>query len=266
MFKEEKMCVDNIITVVFEQHNPDTQSHIYYSNKSRNACDLVYVLSGESITCFDGIRLHKKENTVMFLPQSQQGEHFVEFVKPSAYIDVIFATAPPIDTKAFVLNCACDAEIRSLFEKIYNVWVTKKEGYYCQCMSILYEILAALRRKSNIYLPQSEKQKVQNGIDYLHSVCFQNDIDYKRASLLCGMSYSYFKQLFLKIYGIPPVKYITQLKLERAKELLITGIYTVNEIAMSVGYNDVYYFSKSFKKLYGMSPSVYAKVMCQNFR
>ncbi len=54
-----------------------------------------------------------------------------------------------------------------------------------------------------------------------------------------------------------PVKYITQLRVEKAKELLITNRYKVSEIAEMCGFENVYYFSNVFKKQVGVSPKTY---------
>lgn len=56
---------------------------------------------------------------------------------------------------------------------------------------------------------------------------------------------------------MPPVKYLTQLRIEYAKELLITGRYSIGEIAEMCGFENVYYFSTVFKKHTGIPPSKY---------
>lgn len=56
--------------------------------------------------------------------------------------------------------------------------------------------------------------------------------------------------------GLSPKQYLTQVRIEKAKELL-AGSLTVDQIAASVGFNDALYFSRQFKKATGMSPSDY---------
>ena len=56
---------------------------------------------------------------------------------------------------------------------------------------------------------------------------------------------------------MPPVKYVTMLKLDKAKELLITGHYTISEIVEICGFENIYYFSTVFKKHFGVSPKNY---------
>lgn len=55
-------------------------------------------------------------------------------------------------------------------------------------------------------------------------------------------------------YGKTPVQYITELRMNKAKELLINTDFSVSQISEICGYDNVYYFSNTFKKLTGISP------------
>lgn len=83
------------------------------------------------------------------------------------------------------------------------------------------------------------------------------DFDYNEMCSKSGLSYSYFKELFISKYKMSPVKYITHLKIEYAKELLIIGKYSMSEIASRCGFENAYYFSTVFKKQVGISPTQY---------
>jgi AraC-like DNA-binding protein len=63
-----------------------------------------------------------------------------------------------------------------------------------------------------------------------------------------------FRLYFLKVKGMPPMKYKTQLRLEKARDLLSSKEYSVKEVSYIVGYSDVSYFSRIFKKEYGYPP------------
>ena len=86
---------------------------------------------------------------------------------------------------------------------------------------------------------------------------FPISISVEKLSKLCGFSYEYFRKLFHNCYGCSPVKYINDLKLKRAKELLSSGFYTISDTALQSGFFDVSYFSRFFKKNVGISPIEY---------
>lgn len=77
---------------------------------------------------------------------------------------------------------------------------------------------------------------------------------------LAGVFYlnaSYLSQLFSKEVGTPLSKYLMNLRMEKAKKMLITTNLRVYSIAVDVGYADVKYFLKVFKKSVGFTPQAY---------
>ncbi|WP_028547509.1 AraC family transcriptional regulator [Paenibacillus sp. UNC451MF] len=68
---------------------------------------------------------------------------------------------------------------------------------------------------------------------------------------------NYFIRIFKRHLGMPPMRYIHERRLEKAKLLLGSTDLTVGEIAHKSGFNDVSYFSAAFKKSAGVSPSEY---------
>lgn len=73
--------------------------------------------------------------------------------------------------------------------------------------------------------------------------------------------YDYLRKLFKKEIGVTPLEYMTRLRMKKACVLLTaqgTYDYSVAEIAQLCGYDDALYFSRVFKKFYGVSPSGYA--------
>lgn len=72
-----------------------------------------------------------------------------------------------------------------------------------------------------------------------------------------NLSVSHFSRLFQQKTGYPPMDYFIRLKMQRACEYLSLTDYTINIIAQHLGYTDVYYFSRIFKKIIGIAPSHY---------
>jgi len=63
--------------------------------------------------------------------------------------------------------------------------------------------------------------------------------------------------VFKSEVGMPPIKYLRQLRMDRAKHLLETSFLSVKEIAYNVGVNDESHFVRDFKTTYGLSPACY---------
>ena len=75
-----------------------------------------------------------------------------------------------------------------------------------------------------------------------------------------GFSVSYFSALFKKETGEGFAKYLTRVRMERAKELLQETNLSVAEICTRVGYGDLKHFNQTFKKVTNLSPGQYRKL------
>jgi len=73
----------------------------------------------------------------------------------------------------------------------------------------------------------------------------------------CGVSYEHASRVFSSHAGISPSAYLQKLRMEKAQHLLISSDYKVAEVARRVGYEDLYTFSKAFKRVVGVSPLNY---------
>jgi len=76
--------------------------------------------------------------------------------------------------------------------------------------------------------------------------------------------YSYLSNLFSSVVGTTIEKYIILQRIERVKELLVYGDLTLSEISWKTGYSSVQHLSNQFKKIIGMSPSVYKRMQIYN--
>ena len=125
-------------------------------------------------------------------------------------------------------------------------------------LSELYKILHEMRQTQDLpYLPETKQAIIQPAVDYIHKHYTKELINAQNLAKLCGISYDYLRQLFEKWYGVSPIKYINDLKLKRAKELLGSGMYSVSEAAYNSGFSDVSHFSRFFKANVGISPNEY---------
>lgn len=79
------------------------------------------------------------------------------------------------------------------------------------------------------------------------------------------LNYDYVRKLFKKETGATPHGYLTDRRMALAKNLILSGIanrysnYTVSQIAESCGFSEPLYFSRVFKKYFGVAPSEYGK-------
>ncbi|MCR8636842.1 AraC family transcriptional regulator [Paenibacillus radicis (ex Xue et al. 2023)] len=86
---------------------------------------------------------------------------------------------------------------------------------------------------------------------------YQTDLTKEVIEKKMNRSYEHVSQVFKKHSGMNIVHYIHQLRIQRAKHLLVESSLSIQEIAREIGIEDPFYFSKIFKQLEGMPPSKY---------
>ena len=114
---------------------------------------------------------------------------------------------------------------------------------------MLYKIFAELEKKN--YIPESKFNKIKPALEYIEENFLSRNISCEFLAELCSISYSYLVRLFNEKYGVSPKRYIIQLKINYASDLLKSGQYSVSEVAEMSGFEDLYFFSRQFKEYIG---------------
>ena len=146
------------------------------------------------------------------------------------------------------------------FAELYRVWTTKGTGYLVKCRSLILDIIYILLsdelRRSKISIHYSKIEKIVNTI---RENC-ERSYSIDELCAMSGLSSSHFRMLFKELTGLSAVQFQNRAKIDRAKDLIMSGSCNVSEAARAVGFDNVYYFSRLFRKLTGKNPSEYMKI------
>lgn len=98
---------------------------------------------------------------------------------------------------------------------------------------------------------------IETAKTYMNQQYMSDDISLGKVAASVGMSPSYFSSVFSQETGQTFVEYLTTVRMEKAKELLMCSGKKTSEVGFEVGYKDAHYFSYIFKKTQGCSPKEY---------
>ena len=154
-----------------------------------------------------------------------------------------------------VINLGIREELLDTYLKIFDLVEKEPPGFQQIASGLVIKLLG--------YIFSFQKQKGFSGkpiarvIEEIRFYMRQNvekEINLEELAKTYHVGYSYFRKMFKEYTGISPGQYHLQLRLIRAKELLISTNESIKEISYSLGFQSIFYFSNLFKKKEGMSP------------
>lgn len=262
IFTENQPAVSKIKSVILHDSGSESPSDRFIKyGGALYSYELIYFIDMDNITQFNGQTLRNRPDSVEYLPKGvlSNAPYVVERLTHGRCIDIFFDTSDAMP--ALALNQpAKSPQYKNLFMKLYKIWQSKSPGYYANAMSVFYAIISLIQQDSApSYVPKHTLKKLEKSIDYLNANYLNHDFSYKTLADLSGFSYSYFKQLFIRQFKVPPQKFVALHRLGHARELLSTQRYSVSAVAELCGFENVCYFSNVFKKQTGFSPKEYQK-------
>lgn len=134
----------------------------------------------------------------------------------------------------------------------------KAKGYLLMLIGELEETLHPGARQETEALSKIERHVRQ--VAHQLTKQYAEPISIERLAESLGYNRAYFSKMFKKYNHVTPVTFLLHLRVSKARQLLRERTeLTIEQIAYSVGFNDPLYFSKQFKRFYGVSPRAYRK-------
>lgn len=243
-----------ITKVVYCYKNHLSKGKIRTLSSPKRPCHcFAYVLSGETEYVTDTFRKFTvKANDVLYL---SEGQRYVIDVKTDDYkfivIDFYLNTKEKLKSDCLKSD---NPELKSLFEKAVRVYDKDSSVKEAKTVAIANEIYATLLEQKN-YTSSKEKEVVYKATEYIRKNFDSPTLSSLEIASYCKISEVHLRRLFKKALGVSPLKYVNELRFEKAEKLLSFGEISISQIAENCGFSDVYYFSKAYKKRFGYSPS-----------
>jgi len=146
-------------------------------------------------------------------------------------------------------------EIIDIYYQIFECIKAEKPGFQQVSAGMVMKLLGFLvsfdKQRSFI---ESRVEKIIQNACFIIRQNIENEIDFRNFSEENNIGYSYFRKMFRKYTGLPPLHYHMDLKIIRSRELLLSTDKSIKEISYELGFGSAYYFSRMFKKKNGISP------------
>lgn len=197
-----------------------------------------------------------KENTTVLVPPNishkELSDHNLDTIWIGFYCDKLLDDIFPS------ISWVEDENITELVKRLWLNAERNSEGSGIEIDALFTILLNRYYQVVNQRGVTNLKEKIDMSIK-LFNEHYQDNITIADVAQKCGLSEGYFYNSFHKIVGMTPQAYLASIRIRCASNMILRTSMTLREIANACGYNDVFYFSRIFKKNFGVSPKFYRK-------
>ncbi|MFV0521920.1 MAG: AraC family transcriptional regulator [Mangrovibacterium sp.] len=246
------------------REHPNGYYFTWENGRTINGYQIIFITEGEGVVenkhgIFQvtpgSVIIIRDDEWHRYKPLDEKGwvEHYVGF---NGMLANHFLCKNKVLQGQTVINCGFNELIYQTYTKLFDIASKEYPGSQHVASSCIIELLANIA--------SWEKQKhftdkpIAKVIEYTKMFMREHiygEIDLAQIACDNNITYSYLRRMFKSYTGISPHQYFLDMKLLKARELLITGNLTIKEISYKMGFSSEHYFSRIFKKKTGLSPS-----------
>ncbi len=146
-------------------------------------------------------------------------------------------------------------DLITMYRHLNEEWLRRVPGYQ---LKVHGHLLMILQRLFEIIIYKTDlglmDNRIKKSIRHI-TEHYARPLNIQELSELTGLNPVYFGSLFKQCTGMTFREYLTSIRLNHAEDMLRSGEYNVNEVALLCGFTDIFYFSKVFKRSRGVPPS-----------
>lgn len=234
-----------------------------YSLKSRDYHLITFISKGKGTFEIEDKVYELKENQLFIIPAGYWFRYTADATNPWRYSWIGFLGIKSnfiyqaAEKHQFVYDCEDAGHYESMIAAILD---SSEDSFssFLKINGLMYGLLGDLTEEIGI-LNQSSNQQLSTLARHYMDLHYHDQILMSDVADFVGVHPNYLANIFKKETGISPKQYLSNLRIKKAKELLLETKDSVSLISQSVGFTDSLSFSKFFKKETGGSPLQYRK-------
>lgn len=228
----------------------DDRGTVTMKTKARPFCALSLRIKGDADIYMQGEVIKLTAHDLSFFPANRP---YTRKAEGDQMIVFHFFAENCVTYGIEVLHDVGFERLLPLFEEALRVWRAREPGYRYRASAILYEVFAAIREELGAR-PERMNPVVYEALAKISEHYADPSLSVGLLASEAHMSDTWFRKQFSRDMGVPPKKYINDLRLDYANSLLGAGYDTVAGVAVKSGFRDAKNFSTAFKKRFGYPP------------
>lgn len=209
---------------------------------------LHYIFSGNGYFERDGITYSLTPGDLFVIPPGQITTYYASRRDPWRYGWIGFTVSEEFEFLSTPV--IRQPQVKHIFQNIRDC--CDQEDADAEIFALTFQLLRFLSRKSKRSNPSASDYAVRTKT-HLDNTYMQK-VNIAQIAKSLHIDRRYLTSIFRKAYGCSPQKYLSRLRLERAREFLLSG-HSVTNVASMTGFSDLCNFSRQFKTYYGYPPS-----------
>ena len=198
--------------------------------------------------------LVSQPGSITFIPS--QSPYSVDAHEEGRIYALHFSLAEECPTQPFVLLPRSPIEFENRFRLLCEIYRTDSGADY-RCLSMVYDIFSRITQECSERERHAVPKRIRDVMEYVNRHFDDPSLAVSDLAARADISEVYLRREFRQYVGVAPGEYIRRVRMENARALLDTALYSITEIATRCGFDSISYFSCQFSRMYGMPPSVY---------
>ncbi|ABW20339.1 transcriptional regulator, AraC family [Alkaliphilus oremlandii OhILAs] len=158
----------------------------------------------------------------------------------------------------YELTIGRNIKVLEMLKSMNKAWRISDPISSLKVQSLFYNLLYEIFKSHHDQAKEEDRWIVEEAMNYIHAY-YMEPITLKDLAKRYDLDKNRFSRLFNRYAGARPMNYLISYRMKRASELLLTSNFSVREVSENVGYTNVSYFTKLFKKYNGQLPSTYRR-------
>lgn len=253
--------------------------------------ELLYVCQGTAATRMHGQRYKLDAGQLIFLPSGVYHQNEITSASDARFLGIHFDFFDELDIQTEADMVVNESDVQphkftyepnveglpalsqnpvytpplacvQLMEQLVHEFTMRQFGYELVCKALMLNILAQLLRSPRIRALSPASMHGGKLVELMERIEASPSSPWTNTSIAENMNLSvdHSAKLFKQTCGMPPSEYVQSIRHREARKLLRETDLSVEAVGDRVGYSDIHYFSRIFRRLEGISPREYRKL------